>query len=71
MAKERPQHAGREHSPLRPCRHGKIEQLARAAQAGIAEGGDDGPRRFRRVSSRQHLPSTATAPTAASARVAM
>ena len=48
---------------------GKVEQLARAAQAGIAERGDDGrielPRRSASISSMTALP------IAASARVAM
>ena len=36
------EHAGRQHRRLRHADDGDVEQLARAEQAGIAEGGDDG-----------------------------
>jgi hypothetical protein len=36
------EHAGRQHRRLRHADDGDVEQLARAEQAGVAEGGDDG-----------------------------
>ncbi len=62
--------AGHQHRGFGHADDGEVEQLARAAQAGIAEGGDDGGIEGA-APLRQHLESMRAEPMAASARVAM
>ncbi len=62
--------AGHQHRGFGHADHREVEQLARAAEARIAEGGDDG-RIEGAAPFRQHLQHAWRLPMAASARVAM